>query len=492
MKITIAQLKSGDLERNLAKLKELNLQTDLIVLPETFLYGHPEDLLLTKVWFRENIRNLLAIMRQLQVDFPDIGWVVGGSWAKFADAFFISEEEQLVKLHGKKRVDFRGEKIGFLLNDDLWDRSKVAEHQEAGATLIISLNTLPFYQGIEKELYNQVRKHVGRYRLPFLLVNQVGKINDFLFEGKCFCLDSVGEPLVILPSFEESVQTFSLSQQERVTYLAVNEKEAVRRALVAGIREFFQEAGFCRALIGLSGGIDSAVAAALAVEALGPENVLAVTLPSPFTPQESVEDAKKLANNLGVCLRILEIKELYETYLELLKADFEGLEFDQTEENLQARIRGTILMALANKFNCLLLNASNKSELATGYCTLYGDLCGALGVLRDVPKTLVYELAAELNREKEIIPQEIIKKEPSAELRPGQKDGDSLPPYEVLDEILEYLVGGCVVSDLVEKGFEKELVEKIRELLIKNEHKRRQAPPGLIVTTRPETLLYKF
>jgi NAD+ synthase (glutamine-hydrolysing) len=260
----------------------------------------------------------------------------------------------------------------------------------------------------------------------------------------------------------------------------------IEEALVLGIRDYFRKCGFQEAVIGLSGGIDSALTCALAVRALGPEKVWGITMPSPYSSGGSVEDSRRLAENLGIRFDILAIKNLFQTYLETLEPLFAGRQPDLTEENIQARIRGSLLMAIANKFNRLLLTTGNKSELAVGYCTLYGDMSGGLAPISDLPKGMVYELARHLNRDREIIPEATLTKEPSAELRPGQKDQDSLPPYELLDRVLElYIDRGLDAENIAgEEGFPRETVVWIINAVNRNEYKRRQAPPGLKVTSK--------
>jgi NAD+ synthetase len=261
--------------------------------------------------------------------------------------------------------------------------------------------------------------------------------------------------------------------------------ESVYKALVFGLRDYARKCGFKSAILGLSGGIDSAVVACLSVAALGKENVTSVSMPSQFSSKGSVEDAKKVAENLGITLKLIPIQPVYETYIETFKEEFRGLPFGVAEENLQARIRGTILMTLSNKFNHLLVATGNKSELACGYCTLYGDLCGGFAVMADVPKTMVYQLTDYINRERQIIPKSVIEKVPSAELRPGQTDQDSLPPYPVLDGILKaYIEEGKELEDIVALGYAEGLVRQVIEMVDRNEYKRKQAPPGLRITSK--------
>jgi NAD+ synthase (glutamine-hydrolysing) len=321
--------------------------------------------------------------------------------------------------------------------------------------------------------------------VPFVLVNQVGANDELIFDGRSLCLSPDGRILARLPAFEESVSVVDTSIHDGEPFSADDHVASIHAALVLGIRDYMRKCGFERATIGLSGGIDSAVVCALAAEALGAENVTGVTMPSPFSSQGSVKDSLALAANLGVSLRTLDITGLYEAYGAALTDLIPWDRVDVTQENVQARIRGNILMALSNHEGSLVLSTGNKSELAVGYCTLYGDMSGGLAVISDVPKTMVYEIARHINREREIIPGTIIDKIPSAELRPGQSDQDTLPPYETLDAILAlYVDEGRSVDAIVSEGFDRETVTWVTGAVNANEHKRRQAAPGLKVTSK--------
>jgi NAD+ synthase (glutamine-hydrolysing) len=299
-------------------------------------------------------------------------------------------------------------------------------------------------------------------------------------------LDDNGHSLAQLAAFEEDAVTIDLNHPAKNQSMEFLERmDSVYRALLLGIRDYMRKCSFKNAVLGLSGGIDSAMTCLLAADALDPENVLAVAMPSPYSSKESVEDAERLAKNLNVRFQIIPITSLYESYLDSLQKQFEGKLQDITEENIQARIRGNILMALSNKFGYLTLSTGNKSELSVGYCTLYGDMSGGLSVIADVPKTMVYELAGFCNRNKERIPQRILDKPPSAELKPDQKDQDTLPPYEVLDKILElYLDQGYTKREILKEGIDEKTVEWVIHALCRTEYKRRQTAPGLKVTTK--------
>jgi NAD+ synthase (glutamine-hydrolysing) len=314
----------------------------------------------------------------------------------------------------------------------------------------------------------------------------VGANDELVFDGRSICIDGAGEPTVVFPPFQEHVETISVDRTG-VPGLYVPQRgiESVYQALVLGVRDYMRKCGFTTAILGLSGGIDSAVTCSVAVEAAGAENLVAVAMPGPYSSPGSVEDSRKLAKNLRIRFEVIPISPLYEEYLNSLQDHFEGREPDITEENIQARIRGNILMALSNKFGHLVLSTGNKSELAVGYCTLYGDMSGGLSVISDVPKTMVYELAQYINREAPVIPEEIIRKAPSAELRENQTDQDTLPPYEVLDQILHYYVDQRLSrADIQKLNFDPETVKWVIRTVDRNEYKRRQAVPGLKVTSK--------
>jgi NAD+ synthase (glutamine-hydrolysing) len=340
--------------------------------------------------------------------------------------------------------------------------------------------------GKEEIRYRIIQNHARKHGIPFVFVNQVGGNDELVFDGRSLCVDKSGEPVEVFPPFRESVKTVDMSRKGKSdSYVVQGRIESVYQALVLGIRDYLAKCGFSKAILGLSGGIDSAVVACLAQEALGGENVLGISMPGPYSSKGSVDDSRKLARNLGAKFEVVPVSSVYSSYLESLKAYFKDKQFDITEENIQARVRGNVLMAFSNKFGYLVLSTGNKSELAVGYCTLYGDMSGGLAVISDVPKTMVYELAQHINRRSEIIPKEIIEKPPSAELKPNQRDQDSLPPYDILDEILDfYLDKGDSYRQIVDKGFDPKTVRWVLRAVNANEYKRRQAVPGLKVTTK--------
>jgi NAD+ synthetase len=321
----------------------------------------------------------------------------------------------------------------------------------------------------------------------------VGGNDELVFDGRSLVVDAKGEMQAALPSFEEAFRIVDMAASQPEPYHVMGDVESMRRALVLGARDYFAKCGFSRAVVGLSGGIDSAVTLCIAVEALGAKNLLGIAMPSPFSSAESLEDARRLAENLGVELSVIPIADVMSAYDAALAPVLGGRPRDVTEENLQARIRGNLLMAVSNKFGHLVLSTGNKSELAVGYCTLYGDMSGGLALISDVPKTSVYRLAALFNREREVIPRSSIEKVPSAELRPNQKDTDTLPPYDVLDPILDlHLEDGCSADEIVARGFDRATVEWIVRAVRTNEYKRRQAAPGIKVTSKAFGLGRRF
>jgi NAD+ synthase (glutamine-hydrolysing) len=367
-----------------------------------------------------------------------------------------------------------------------YDRDPVAELASAGATLLINISASPFAVGKEAVRKRLIAGHASRHRLPFVFVNQVGGNDELVFDGRSMAFDRQGRPQLALKPFREelaAVETGASGAESN--YVDSDPIESIHDALVLGVRDYVRKCGFKKVVLGLSGGIDSAVVCCLAAAALGPENVLGITMPSEYSSHGSVEDSRRLAENLGIEFREVGIAEAYHAYLSLLAREFAGRKPDTTEENLQARVRGNILMAISNKLGHLVLATGNKSELAVGYCTLYGDMSGGLCVLADVPKTMVYALASYINRRRETIPVPTIRKAPSAELRPNQTDQDALPPYDVLDAVIAgYVDEGLSADQIVAAGHDRKTVEWVIQAVNRNEYKRRQAAPGLKVTSR--------
>lgn len=393
-------------------------------------------------------------------------------------------------------IEIGGEKIALTVCEDLWDDEMsnsyvgdfMAELRKENPSLIINIAASPFsYTHFENRI-NVLKRNVIKAGCPLVYVNQVGAHADIIFDGRSLALDRNGNILSELKRFEEDYTLLDIhtdssaaaQPEEKPSEIAL-----IHEALLLGIRDYFQKSGFKKAVLGLSGGLDSAVVAALACEALGAENVLAVLMPSVYSSDHSLKDALDLVENTGCSYQVIPIKDVAEAFEQTLADPFKDRAPDLTEENIQARIRGTILMALSNKFGHILLNTSNKSEAAVGYGTLYGDMAGSLSVIGDVYKTQAYALAGHINREREIIPVNTIVKPPSAELRPDQKDSDSLPPYDILDSVLYQLIElEKSAQEVIQAGFEEAVVKRIAHLLNRAEFKRFQAPPTLRVSSK--------
>jgi NAD+ synthase (glutamine-hydrolysing) len=538
MKIAAAQLNPtvGDLEGNLRKLTDAVKRgaadgADLVVFPELFLTGYPPKDLLERADFIGRVKEMVQRICLLSLEYPEVGVLFGAplrdgknrGGKTFNTAMLVSEgkvagvqhksllptydvfDESRYFDHAEATVviTFKGEVLGISICEDAWNDPVLwpgnhlytydpIEHlAQKGASLLINISASPFSIGKETIRYRLIAGHAKKHHLPFLYVNQIGGNDELIFDGRSLFVDAEGTPVCVLPAFREKVQMVDTSGMARGAsvqeseYAPQDRIESVFEALILGTRDYMAKSGFSKAVVGLSGGIDSSVTVCIAVQALGRENVLGVAMPSPFSSRGSIEDATRLAENLGISFKTVGISDVYQSYLDTLKDHFAGKKPDITEENIQARIRGNLLMAFSNKFGYLVLSTGNKSELAVGYCTLYGDMSGGLGVISDVPKNMVYELARHINRKKEIIPQSTIDKPPSAELKPNQKDQDSLPPYETLDEILYLLIEeGISTEGIIERGFEPETVRWVAKTVQRSEYKRKQAAPGLRVTSK--------
>ncbi|NQU31669.1 MAG: NAD+ synthase [Bacteroidetes bacterium] len=397
-----------------------------------------------------------------------------------------------------KVIDFKGKKIALTICEDLWNVqdnplytvNPMEELIGQYPDFMINIAASPFNYHQTKIRKEVLKKNARQYNLPLFYVNHVGAQTELLFDGGSLVLNSFGETIDELNYFEEDFRIYELDEvidNKQSIYNEINRIEIadIHDALVMGIRNYFQKLGFTKAILGLSGGIDSALTAVLAAEALGSKNVYNVLLPSKYSSDHSISDSIKLAHNLNMPYDIIKIEDAVNTFEQTLQPFFKGLPPDIAEENIQARSRGLILMALSNKFGYILLNTSNKSEAAVGYGTLYGDMNGGLSVIGDVYKTQAYELSRYINRDKEIIPENIITKPPSAELRPDQKDSDSLPDYDILDEILyQYIEKRKGPKEIVDMGFDKPLVDRVLKLVNTNEYKRYQTPPMLRISTK--------
>jgi len=375
---------------------------------------------------------------------------------------------------------------------NFWDRrlyavDPVESLLKAGGEIVLNISSSPFWVGkreLRRDMLTSIAKH---HKVPVALVNQVGGNDSLVFDGSSMVLDKTGKVIAQAKSFTEDLIFFDSGQLTGDIHDQIEGDEAsAYEALVLGTRDYVQKCGFQKVIIGLSGGIDSALTAAIAADAVGPENVIGVGMPSPYSSQGSIDDARELAENLGIRFELLCITEAFESFKQTLRTEFAGLREDVTEENIQSRVRGTLLMALSNKFGALVLSTGNKSEMAVGYCTLYGDMAGGLAVISDVPKTMVYRLARYVNSRRSVIPASSIEKPPSAELRPDQKDTDSLPPYEVLDPILgDYIEKGKSAEQIAAgRRVEIDLVRRVIRMVERTEYKRQQAAPGLKISEK--------
>jgi len=403
-------------------------------------------------------------------------------------------------------------KIGITICEDIWNDEQFWGHRnyvlnpldelaKLNLDFLINLSASPYTVGKQKLREAMLTHAVKRYQKAIIYVNQVGGNDDLIFDGNSVAFNKSGKLICRGQSFKTNLSIINYYHHEQdicptketlispnahlIYELPETKEEEIWSALVLGVRDYVKKCGFSQVILGLSGGIDSALVATIAAEALGAENVLGVLMPSPYSSEHSVKDAQKLVENLGINSEIIPIENPMKAYDQILKPLFEKTEFGIAEENIQSRIRGNILMAIANKFGYLLLSTGNKSEMAVGYCTLYGDMNGGLAVIADLPKTQVFALCHWLNRQKEVIPQNILIKPPSAELKPNQVDQDSLPPYDQLDDILYLMINQHQSpQELIEKGYSAEIINKITKLLFRAEFKRRQAPPGLKITDR--------
>jgi NAD+ synthase (glutamine-hydrolysing) len=531
MKVTIAQLNPivGDVKGNQIKIKETltlySRETDLIVFPELFLVGYPPQDLLEKSWFNNEVSRAIDDIATISANYPGTGIVFGAPVPSekgsgkglYNAAVFVHNGRVLFKqpksllptydvfdearhfdpATGNTTIPFKDEVLGITICEDAWydpalwplremyDFDPVAKLARLGATLLINISASPFHAEKDQLRYHLMSSIARKHAIPFVFTNQIGGNDELIFDGGSMAFDKDGNPLFTAPFFREHVQTIEMKNTGiPKTYQPQDKNEMVYRALVLGIQDYLRKCGFTKAVVGLSGGIDSALTCCLAVEALGKHNVLGISMPSPYSSTGSVEDSRELAKNLGIQFEVIPISDIFQAYLATFAEYFRQTAADTTEENIQARIRGNILMAFSNKYGYLALSTGNKSELAVGYCTLYGDMSGGLSVISDVPKTMVYELAAYVNRSRELIPRVIIEKAPSAELKPDQWDQDTLPPYPVLDEILHYYVEEGYSLDELSARYEPETVKWVIKAVDRNEYKRKQAAPGLKVTTK--------
>lgn len=525
MKVGLAQVNTtvGDMEGNLQKVSDAYARlcsggAELVLFPELVVCGYPpRDLLLKGRFVEENLAALGTFAGQTGSVPAMVGFVeqngAGGGKPFFNAVAFCKDGQWTVATRkcllptydvfdearyfepGESPgvVEVGGKLVGVTICEDLWNQSDKVDRQRygedpvqsiagKGVDLLVNLSASPWHVGKELEREELLRQAAQTCGCPVVYCNLVGGNDELIFDGQSLALNPDGEVVFSGAGFVEESVVIDLAT-DRHQARPVDELENVRQALVLGLRDYAFKSGFRKAILGLSGGIDSAVTAAIAAEAFGPGNVTGVSLPSGISSQHSRDDARELAENLGMEYHSVGIADVVSAAEGALSGMFAGMDEDVTEENIQARSRGLLLMALSNKFGALLLTTGNKSELAVGYCTLYGDMCGGLAVISDLPKCLVFDLARHLNRDGEVIPVNSIEKPPSAELRPDQKDEDSLPPYPVLDAILErYVELGRSAREIVEDGFEDAVVRDIISKVDRNEYKRKQAAPGLKIT----------
>lgn len=526
MKIGLAQLNTtvGDLSGNYDKIVQayqtlVENGAELVICPELVVSGYPPRDLLFKSRFVsdcwESVKSLAGQTGDipLLIGFPEhnqsgrgrpffnsAAWCLKGEVCEHARKMLLptydvfDEERYFESAEAPLILDWKGQRIGITICEDIWvgpdiptsrhyQQDPVAALEKENLDLLLNLSASPWHFGKGKVREDLVRSAARRCGCPVVYCNAVGGNDELIFDGQSLTCNGRGERTGVLNAFEACIEVLDTETRQDPLPETLDDMEAAYRALTLGLRDYAHKSGFEKALLGLSGGIDSSVVAVIATEALGKDNVLGISNPSAISSQHSREDAATLASNLNISLESLPISDIVQAYETTLEGLFEGTEPGVAEENIQARARGALWMAISNKFGRLLLTCGNKSELAVGYCTLYGDMCGGLAVISDVPKMKVYELAQWINREREIIPVNVIRKAPSAELRPDQKDEDSLPPYPVLDAILKaYVEEGQSSTEIIAKGFDPIVVRDIIRKVDLNEYKRKQAAPGLKIT----------
>lgn len=527
MKVALAQVNChiGNFEGNTRHFRKIIAdckgKADLVVFPELSVSGYPPLDFLDYQHFTDECLKMIEMIAE---DCTDIDVIIGSPSVNpvkegknlYNSAFFLSKGRIESVVHKTLLptydvfdeyryfepnrafdiIESGGRKIAITICEDLWNEeddpmyvsSPMDQVLKKGPELIINIAASPFDHTHEKKRKAILKRNVKKYQLPLVYVNHVGGQTDLIFDGGSLVMDEKGVIRSELAYFSEEVRIVDLEHLDTLPESGarpLSKTEKIHKALVTGLQDYFQKMNFKTATLGLSGGIDSAVVLAIASEALGSDKVFPVLMPSQFSSEHSVTDSIDLCENLGVKPDRISIQDIFEEFLNTLKPNFEGTAFDVTEENIQARIRGTLLMALSNKFGHILLNTSNKSEIAVGYGTLYGDMCGGISVIGDLYKTDVYELAMHLNRSRTLIPENIINKPPSAELRPDQKDTDTLPEYDIIDKILyEYIERQQGFDRILGKGFDKEIVSRVLGMVNRNEYKRFQFAPVLRVSPK--------
>lgn len=516
LRIAIAQMNAvlGDMSANARKISEFAKEAkamgaDLLITPELALCGYPpEDLLLRPDFYRACDDAMASLAERADGIAILVGHPITREGKRYNAASLLRDRALVATYHkqclpnaqvfdearyfdpGERAcvVELGGLRCGINICEDVWQAGPVLDSRSAGAEVLLVLNASPLHLGKSQERQRVMARHALETGMSALYVNLVGGQDELVFDGGSFALNTDGEMAIRLPQFEEALVCLdhdgSRFIKAEVVPVLAEEAEAYQ-ALVLGVRDYLGKNGFPGAIIGLSGGIDSALTLCVAVDALGADKVRAVMMPSPYTAQMSLDDSRAMVQALGVRYDEIPIAPAMGVFDQLLSKEFAGLPLDTTEENLQARIRGNILMALSNKTGYLVLTTGNKSEMAVGYCTLYGDMAGGFAVIKDVYKTLVYRLSRYRNTLGAVMPENIIVRPPSAELRPDQTDQDSLPPYEVLDAIVQaYMEEDLSPREIIARGLPEEAVRKVVRLLRIAEYKRRQAPVGIRVTPR--------
>ena len=524
MKIALAQFDSiiGDFQHNIHKMaalaqKAVDQGCELVVFPEMCICGYPPKDLLERKDFVDDtlaatrqaidlIQNIGVVAGTIEVNpskqgkplfntaiLFENGRIIHSAHKRLLPSYDVFDETRYFEPgQSSEPVEYKGRKIGLTICEDIWfaplhyETNPVEELADKGAGLFITISASPFdiYKADQRK--RLLEGLSSTYESPFLYCNTVGGQDCILFDGRSEAFAPGIGLFAQAHDFKEDIITLDPDGfKGEIHTVTQKSEEAVIEALKLGLTDYMKKCGFSRVVLGLSGGIDSSVTCAIATQALGPANVLGVLMPSPYTSSHSIEDALGLAKNLGIETVRLPITDIFSAYIDTLSPLFEGRKMDVTEENIQARIRGNLLMALSNKLGHLVLSTGNKTELAVGYCTLYGDLSGGYALISDVPKTMVYRLADFINKDEEIIPSRVLTKPPSAELRPDQKDQDDLPPYEIIDGILEhYLEHNTTIQELAAMGYDIEIIKRITSMVDRSEYKRRQAPIGPKVTSR--------
>ena len=530
MKIALGQINPtvGDFSGNSARIIDFSKRAqaagaELILFPELSVCGYPPRDLVERSSFVENnrkaVENIASATRGIAVICGVVTpaqaktgksvmnsavWLMDGKVALQQSKMLLptydvfDEMRNFAPAQSQSVFPFGKNKMALTICEDAWNDKRFWNRRlytadpvellmQGGADFVLNISASPFWIG-KRELRQEMLAAIARHhKVPVVMVNQVGGNDSLVFDGSSLALDPAGNVVAQGKSFEEDLVLFDTSPLSGEMHEQVpGEEGSAYAALVLGTRDYVHKCGFERVIIGLSGGIDSALTAAIAVDALGAKNVIGIGMPGPYSSQGSIDDARELANNLGIRFELLCITDVFESYRKTLRSVFAGKAEDVTEENLQSRTRGGLLMALSNKFGALVLSTGNKSELGVGYCTLYGDMVGGLAVISDVPKTLVYRLARYVNSRQQVIPQASLEKPPSAELRPDQKDSDSLPSYDVLDAILEDYVEDSHPAEKIarERGFDLALVKKVLRMVDLAEYKRQQAAPGLKISAK--------